>query len=316
MNSNVMIVTGANSSYFYFAQGLIRSIRDKREGKDIAICFLDLDCRDDELAWLAVFGVSVKKPGWDFDFPGCDDMPNYFKAMTVRPNLPDHFPEYDVVIWMDADTWIQDWSALELYVEGVERKGFAITPEVHASYAGCLTHSNQLRHFIYDKYEQAFGREVAEQFQNCAVLNTGVCGMHRESELRKAWIENLARGLTRTRHFMVDLLSMNLAFYQNFDCFFPAHVELLPPVCNWMCHQSSPIFDEETGLFLSPTLPNEVVGILHRTTDVLKRRSEIEISTRAGGTVTSTIEYANGSYSDHKPTIESWQEDSGWATDK
>ena len=313
MTNNFAVVTGANTAYFPCAQGLVGSIRDKDEGKEASICFLDFGCKDEELEWLAKRGISIAKADWDFDFPGREVMPEYFKAMTARPHLPEYFTDYDILIWMDADTWLQDWSGLDLYVRGAARKGFAVTPEVHASYAGCLDRSNALRRFIYDKYETAFGSAVAEQFQGSAVLNTGVCGMHRESELRQAWIKTLSTGLKNAQHYMVELLSMNLALYQNFERFFPSHIDLLPPFCNWMCHRSLPILDEETGLFRSPTPPHEVISIIHRTSDVLKRRGEVEIRTLAGGVVKSTLEYADGAYSDRKPMIDTWQENSGWA---
>jgi hypothetical protein len=313
MTNKFAVVTGADSGYFYFAQGLISSIRDKPEGKAASICFLDFGCSEEELAWLAKDGIAVARANWDFDFPGRDAMPEYFKAMTARPHLPEYFSGYDVLVWMDADSWLQDWSGLELYITGAARKGFAVTPEVHASYAGCLNRSSALRRFIYDKYEAAFGRAIAEQFQSNAVINTGVCGMHRNSELRQVWIETLSRGLQHARHYMVELLAMNLTLYQNFERFFPAHVALLPPVCNWMCHQSLPVLDEESGLLRSPTPPHEVISVVHRTTDVLKRQGAVDIRTLAGGTVKSTLEYADGAYSNRRPPIASWQEDSGWA---
>jgi hypothetical protein len=313
MTDNFAIVTGADSNYFYFAQGLIRSIRDKKEGKAAPICFLDFGCNEVELAWLTNTDIAVRKATWDFEFPGRDVMPEYFKAMTARPHLPEYFADYDILVWMDADSWLQDWRGLELYVAGAARKGFSVTPEVHASYAGCLNRGNALRRFIYDKYESAFGRVTAELLECNAVLNTGVCGMHRHSELRQVWIKNLSTGLKHAQHYMVELLSMNLALYQNFERFFPAHVDLLPPFCNWMCHQSLPILDEETGLLRSPTPPHEVISVIHRTTDVLKRQGEVEICTLAGGTFNSTLEYANGTYSDRRPAIPTWQQDSGWA---
>jgi hypothetical protein len=313
MRDKFAVVTGANSGYFYFAQGLISSIRDKKEGKATPICFLDFGCSKEELAWLANIDVCIKKANWDFEFQGRDTMPEYFKAMTARPHLPEYFTDFDILVWMDADSWLQDWAGLELYVAGAARKGFAVTPEVHASYAGCLDRSSALRRFIHDKYESAFGRATAELLQCNAVLNTGVCGMHRHSELRQVWIENLSIGLSHTQHYMVELLAMNLALYQNFEKFYPDHVDLLPPVCNWMCHQSLPVLEEETGLLRSPTPPHEVISVIHRTTDVLKRQAEVEIRTLAGGTIKSTLEYANGTYAKGKPAIPSWQQDSGWA---
>ena len=51
-----------------------------------------------------------------------------FKAQFARPFLPRHFPGYETYLWIDADAWLQDWRAVELYVAAACGDRLAITP--------------------------------------------------------------------------------------------------------------------------------------------------------------------------------------------
>ena len=59
--------------------------------------------------------VQLVAPGWDFDFPGRESAPNYLKAEFSRPFLPRHFPGYEMYFWLDADAWVQEWRAVDIY---------------------------------------------------------------------------------------------------------------------------------------------------------------------------------------------------------
>ena len=73
-------------------------------------------------------------PGWDIEFPGRDRMPETFKAQVARPFLPRHFPGYQMYLWIDADAWLQDWRAVELYCARRVASSLAITPEIDRAY--------------------------------------------------------------------------------------------------------------------------------------------------------------------------------------
>lgn len=306
-----VLVTGADANYFHMAQGLILSLLEAAPSPP-SLGFLDLGCQPDQIDWLAGHGVEVRAAEWDFDFPGRATTHRRFQAMSARPMLPRYFPDREVLAWMDGDSWVQDWAAVELLLAGARDHGFAVAPEVHPSYSGLSTKSRELRDFLHVGYEAGFGREVADRYATYAVINTGVCAYRPESILRSRWIENLGQAVQRTRHFMVELLSMNLALYSDYDRLYPEHIALLPATCNWMCHQATPLLDERTGFFLAPTPPHERIGILHRTSDALKRRGTIPVRTVQGTVVDSTLEYRGGTYSDDKPMIPQWQDNSDW----
>jgi hypothetical protein len=313
MTARFAMVTASSEQYFYYAQGLILSLREKPQGADAPICFFDLGCNARQLDWLRAHVNCIAVPEWDFDFPARATTKDYRKAGFVRPYLCRYFPDYDIHLWMDSDTWVQDYRAVERYFEGARSKGFAVAPELHPAYAGCTHRSAQLRQFMYESYEAPYGREIAERYHNYAVLNTGVFAMHRDSPLRPIWIERLSEGLQRSQHFMIDLVSINLALYENYERFYPDQVEYLPASCNWMSHQALPLFDEETKQFVDPQVPHDPIGVMHRTSDDLKRLGRVELRTLQGHRMHSSLEYRDGAYSAEKPAdFKGWQ-DKGWA---
>ncbi|MDP6305477.1 MAG: hypothetical protein QF869_06310, partial [Alphaproteobacteria bacterium] len=105
--TNFIIITAANDKYFWLLQKFIASIRDHDAGREAPIGVLDLDLSSENIAWLEAHGARVCDPGWDYKMAKAED--NWFKAMTARPNLPKHFPGHDIYLWLDCDTWVQDW---------------------------------------------------------------------------------------------------------------------------------------------------------------------------------------------------------------
>ncbi len=83
--------------------------------------------------------------------------------MTVRPFLPRYFSSYDIIIWLDADIWVQTPSYLRQYVIGAERYGFTITAEIDRSYGIMYGEFNPARLMHHEVYYSCFGRELADQ---------------------------------------------------------------------------------------------------------------------------------------------------------
>jgi lipopolysaccharide biosynthesis glycosyltransferase len=129
MNSTI-IVTAADSKFFELVQGTILSIREKPQGHSVDIGFLDVGCTPEQLQWIGQYVDHIVEPGWNYDIPDIDRQPKYLKALVSRPFLPEYFPGYEVYIWIDADAWVQDWSAIELLALGAKQKGLCNSPGV------------------------------------------------------------------------------------------------------------------------------------------------------------------------------------------
>jgi hypothetical protein len=249
-------VTAADSAYFSLLRGLVLSIRHKPEGRDIPIHVIDLGLTDAEGSWLAARGARTVAVGWDYEFPLRSTTPGHMRALLARPHLPRHIPGHDVYFWIDADAWIQDWGAVELYLAGVQRKGAALTPEIdrvyQSNYDGGLT-----REWMRACYAIAFGEEVAARLGEFPIVNAGVFAIAATSPVWRAWSDALGMALQRSSNFFVEQTALNYVLYT--ETGFTA----LPSTCNWHCKFCPPSVEAATGALLSHLLPPTRCGIVH-----------------------------------------------------
>lgn len=255
----IIIITAADANYFELVRGTILSVREKPEGENTAIGFFDLGCTPQQLQWLETKVNFIQKPAWDFDFPGRNEAPEHLKGLLVRPYLRKYFPNFDIYLWIDADAWVQDWRAINLFVEGASRRGLAIVPEVHRA---SLQQYGQLPEFwkwVYQQYAANFGVEVAERLYSYPILNAGVFALRKDALHWEIWAEKLNEGLQKSGCVMTDQFALNLAVY---SCGLFNSTEMLPAWCNWIFN-GFPVWDKQKGCFVEPYLPQEAIGILH-----------------------------------------------------
>ena len=255
----IIIITAADANYFELVRGTILSVREKSEGANVAIGFFDLGCTPEQLQWLETQVNIIKKPDWDFDFPGRNEAPEHLKGLLVRPCLRKYFPNFDIYLWIDADAWVQDWRAINLLVEGASHRGLAIVPEVHRA---SLQQYGQLPQFwpwVYQQYEANFGEDIAKKFYSYPILNAGVFALRKDALHWEIWAEKLHQGLQRSGCVMTDQFALNLAVYSGelFNL-----TEMLPAWCNWIFN-GFPVWNKQRGCFVEPYLPQEAIGILH-----------------------------------------------------
>src|SRR5882757_5798369 len=129
-----VIVTAADAGYFKLLTDWLASLAEFPEFSDLERCVFDIGLDAAQRDWLKVRGVRSIEPDWDIDLRQQKNVPHYYKAMTSRPFLPRYFHGYDIIVWLDADIWVQTPSYLRHYVTGAERYGFALTAEIDRSY--------------------------------------------------------------------------------------------------------------------------------------------------------------------------------------
>ncbi len=286
------IVSAADRGYFGLLQGLVLSCRERPQGAHVPICVLDLGLDPEQRAWLDARGVALVQPGWDVDFPGRAETSATFQAQTARPFLPRHFPGHDVYLWMDADTWVQDWGAVETYVAAAESGRMAITPEVDRCYSVTFNTANALG--TYASYKSVYGVETAKECGLNPTLNSGVFALRADAPHWAAWAEELERALQRTRSFYIEQFALNYVLYTRKlpTCFLPARY-------NWISWYSTPLLQQASGRFVEPGPPFAPIGIMHLTGDVKTTRVRVVAS---DGTETyRTLEYPRAAEDDTAP---------------
>lgn len=274
-----LLITGGDARFFDLAQGCIQSVRDKPDGLDCDIAFLDLGCSPEQQAWLQSHVNVVRQVDWEYTYPGRDRAPPYLRIQQARPFLHQYFPGYEVYMWIDADTWVQDWAAVRLFIEGAtRRRGLAIVPELDR---GSEYQYGGLPHYWHQAegwYAAAFGEEVGKRLCSFPMLNAGVFAIHTEAPHWSAWEGALRAALYRNCSNMTDQIALNFVLYGRglID-----QTELLPAWCNWTCHYGLPRWDEKSGFLVEPYLPHTPIGILHLTGEKHVKRRVLTTSGRA-----------------------------------
>ncbi|OFX12284.1 MAG: hypothetical protein A2516_08385 [Alphaproteobacteria bacterium RIFOXYD12_FULL_60_8] len=279
------LIAAANDGHFSLLEELLLSVRAAAPpgGLDqIDLCVLDLGLTAEQQTRIDHLADQRVIPGWDVDFPGREDMPGWFRAMTARPFLPNHFPDYDVYLWLDADTWVQDFFAIELLIRAGSDYGLGIVPEIDRSY-GSLYGMGNARANAEACYKEAFGEDVGERLTALPLLNSGVLAISARSGVWAAWREILRRALSQTSHKLVEQASLNLAIYQG-----GLGVHYLPSICNWLCVLGPPRIDPVRKLYVEPYLPFATLGILHLTA---LTHATVDTFTTTGQPITTSLRY-------------------------
>ena len=257
--SRTVIVTGADAAYFDLLSDCIASIRACKAGREVALRVLDCGLHAPQRVWLEGQGAVLVVPSWDFDAALVRGLPPYMKAMTARPFLPRYFRDFDTIVWIDADAWVQDWSAIELLQQASADGALAVVPEIDRAFRHYRHAWDEFNAVVGGAYREAYGDAVADTLTRWPMLNAGVFALRRQSPAWSLWARALEDGLRRSAA-LIDQLALNVAVYQRGLRHHP-----LPAWCNWPAHHAAPAWDPGRGLFVEPYLPHLPIGILHLT---------------------------------------------------
>lgn len=286
-----VVVSAADQGYFRLLDGLIASLEDGGVFARHAVAVLDLGLTPEQAAGLERRGVILKRPGWDLPFPNQTATPAWFKAMTARPFLPNHFPEYDTYLWIDADAWVQDASCLERMKEAAAGHRVALAAEnldmmepVQLPTGGAVIDAARIRAMVAHCYAECFGEDGVERAKEL-IVNTGVFALSAESPVWKVWQAYLARGLRPgAKTWLVEQQALNLAILDGKVSF-----SLLPQSCNWNVTTHRPLLDPSRGLLCDPREPSHPIGILHLTDS--KKLERAALNTVSGGVMETPLSY-------------------------
>ena len=136
-------VTGGSVDYYPLIVEAIESIRATAAYKDCDVFVFDCGLTAEQKKYLLdILNVkNVYDPGWDIDVPmTCQrneqgqlthyQTPIGFKCMIARPHMDKHFPGYQYYMWIDADAWVQDERAIDLYLEYAKTQGMGLSRHI------------------------------------------------------------------------------------------------------------------------------------------------------------------------------------------
>jgi hypothetical protein len=320
MKERIIVVTASSAEFFHYLQGLVLSVRDKPESAGIDIGVMDLGLKEDQIRWLNSIGAAVATPEWEFGLSDGHKLPIPFKGILTRPHYPKYFPDRDIYLHVDSDAWVQCWWAIDLYIQGARKGVMAVTPEIDRSFMSNYRSSKSYRQFVIQIYTELRGAEAAQKYRDYPILNTGVFALPARSPLWTSWRRRIEETLSSGINFHVEQASLNYEIFENLEEHLANGLELLPAVCNWVCHQSTPMYNPETKLLVEPFLPHHPIGVVHRSTDDLKLKQGLEVHTTDGKRIRMTLKYCEGDFrsdflSKEPEQISRWQDENlEWMT--
>ena len=258
-----IIVSGGDAKYFPLLADLVASIRRLAEGKQAALGMLDGGLAQEQISWFEAEGVKVVKPGWPVTSTEIRTRGREYLLINLnKPALDQLFPDYDVIIWLDGDTWVQTWDAIPLFIQ-VARKG-KLAVVSRASRLQTKHMRMQRRWFgwfeprgvLYKNAKMAkLPSRLALSLVNRPVLNAGAYALRQDVPHWERWRAWQKLCLRHGRPFCSDQLSLALAVYED-----RMPYEALPEVCNYMGPWR---IDRDKGLLVDYFAPYNPVSVVH-----------------------------------------------------
>jgi hypothetical protein len=293
-----IVVSASNQRYFPLLRGLLDSIEANGPGK-VEIGVLDTGIESSGLAELRDRSVKVVNPGWDYDLSHIKQrLETFHQAMTARPNLPKHFPGYDLYVWLDGDTWVQDWSGIDDYMKLATDHGFAVTPECDRSYWPLMVLQDRRQVSVEEFRRHAFKSTFAPEFANILaafpMINCGCFAARSDAPHWKRWSDYLGqiiKAQTQSYPFYAEQNALN-AIIRNEGL----RAVLLPATYNWLCALALPMLNGEK--LVEPNPPFEPIKVVHLAAQIKNGRYNLAVlggghreqSLRFGGDAHSEID--------------------------
>ena len=262
---NRAIISLADSKYFELLNELIDSILSFKESESVSICILDAGLQPDQIKILEKKVHKIVKAKWDIEVPEYKIKGReWLKSQVSRAFLPEYFPGFKKYLWIDADAWVNDWSAVELYFKGSDNQTLSISSSADRAYGRVLRadwifsniafiRSQNYKHAKSSGFSNQISREVALKPH----LNIGVFCLEDDAPHWLVWQKNLKQVLKKGRIFGSEQIAMNITVYCDL-----MKVQILPTYCNWFLIENIK-FDESKNTYVEPYLPNHKIGIIH-----------------------------------------------------
>jgi lipopolysaccharide biosynthesis glycosyltransferase len=271
----IAIVTASNEPYFGSLRHLLRSLAGIERLGRFSTHVFDVGLSAAQRDELAQAGHAIHSPGWDVDVSPWKGVPEWFKAMTARPFLPKYVHNVDMLLWLDADIWVQDLDMLLDFVRAAQGGSLAVCLELERSYDN-LFMRNASREIYYNNLSKYYGDETANRLVHLPMMNCGAFAMLPDNPLWSLWQTTMSGAVKRHCSNFLEQTALNMAVYSN-----AVTPHFLPARYNWMTCHALPLYDDSRGVFVEPNLPHDKIGLMHLACGLWKR-DDIEYRTTTG----------------------------------
>ena len=191
-----IVVSASDDNYLPVAKGLWLSLRGI---PDVDLGFVDFGHSDETLAWFsenAPDTVIRRLPDHIDEMAERLQRQYYHRALLLRPYLPDIYPDYECIIWIDSDAWVQEHSTIGLFRDAVRSRpdSVALTPVLDVTYYPLFDFPGKfIDENVTPVYEAFYGASIAQEFRYRPILACGTFAMHRDCALWHRWRKEVER---------------------------------------------------------------------------------------------------------------------------
>jgi len=264
MHEDVTIVSGGDSKYFQLLKELALSIREKPEGKNLNIVYLDGGLTNENISYFKSLNIEVVDPSWRNPIAKKKAAGrNFLKINIAKMHLDLILPNKQIIIWIDADAWLQTFESINLFSMVAKKNKLAIVSQAtrlesrNIQFKKLFTHRFvELRNILYKNARRAgLATGLIEKMQGRPTLNAGAYSLHVNAPHWKRFRYWQNEILKKGRLFTSDQLTIGLTIYHD-----ELSYEALPDICNYINPWR---YDEENKLFVDYFAPYTPVSIVH-----------------------------------------------------
>jgi hypothetical protein len=276
MATRAILVTGSDHHYYRYLIAAIDSLLEMRCSELADISVIDFGLLPDQRSEIMSRGLPIRKISKIEDPRKSASLRTVDTGLVLLPrmDLRDHFPGYDVYVWMDADLWVQTCDFLEPFIEGARLRGAAVCLENGPGYRFTEIEERWWR----GQMVPLFGRIRGTYLGLLTSINIGVMALAAKAPHWDIWKRRYHQAVARLDRLDVDQHAFFAALYLD-----RLDVKFLPAHYDWICTLSTPIFDSQKSLFCIPDGGSNPISILHLAGPAKER--EYEVPLLSGGKV-------------------------------
>jgi lipopolysaccharide biosynthesis glycosyltransferase len=269
-----IIVTSADDKYAPLLSSLLNSLSQWNRPLSSAVGILDLGLSKKSLESVKGKYTHITKPGWDI--PVHSELKAsrpYERAKLCRPFLVDYFPGFDLYLWLDADTWIQEYGVIEAYFLAASNGALAVVPSEDRCFRYTQRSMIWRRRYLFDYFGHDALKEyekVMHHFSGYAYYNAGVFCLSKNAPHWESWKKYFLLAAEKINGGVSDQAVLNYAIWKDNLPVYP-----LPATYNWLCHYSIPIWSSTSRKFHEPLIPHRKIELIHMTGDTKNFRFKI-----------------------------------------
>jgi len=261
------VVFASDQGYMFLARGLVLSLNAAGfPTPDVKLVLIDLGLNDNAGAWMREHGVEIV-PLDDAVIPSTimAVITPVQRAMAMRPWLPQILPQFDHIIWLDCDLWLQNGDVIRFLRGGAQAAPEKILVAPGISHYNYSLYSD-IGHLVTMQriwYESCYDTALVQKGVNGLHYSGGVWGLQRSSpfwDLWKAEVEYLYPTVMQRNPDLVHLaeqIALNIVILRS------GHLMRLDPLYNFHANSGGAIRLDDGRVVTNLMVPIRDVGVIH-----------------------------------------------------